>query len=63
MIVQTKRDQKSIEEGNYTSKVSWHQMKSIGIKYSIIGHNERKDNLNVYKAKTKIDLINKKDNV
>jgi len=24
---------------------------------------KRKDNLNVYKAKTKIDLINKKDNV
>lgn len=35
-----------IEEGNYTSKVSWHQMKSIGIKYSIIGHSEKKEDIN-----------------
>ena len=35
-----------IEEGNYTSKVSWHQMKSIGIKYSIIGHSEKNEDIN-----------------
>ena len=32
-----------IEGGNYTSKVSWSQIKSIGVKYSIIGHNEKKE--------------------
>lgn len=32
-----------IEEGNYTSKVSWSQIKSIGIKYSIIGHIEKNE--------------------
>lgn len=41
-----------IEEGNYTSKVSWHQMKSIGIKYSIIGHSEKFEDIN----KTNIKL-------
>ena len=42
-----------IEEGNYTSKVSWHQMKSIGIKYSIIGHSEKNEDIN----KTNLKLI------
>ena len=42
-----------IEEGNYTSKVSWHQMKSIGIKYSIIGHSEKFEDI----EKTNLKLI------
>lgn len=42
-----------IEEGNYTSKVSWHQIKSIGIKYSIIGHSEKNEDIN----KTNLKLI------
>lgn len=33
-----------VEEGNYTSKVSWSQIKSIGVKYSIIGHSEKNEN-------------------
>ena len=32
-----------IDEGNYTSKVSWSQIKSIGVKYSIIGHSEKNE--------------------
>ena len=35
-----------IEEGNYTSKVSWRQIKSIGINYSIIGHSEKDEDIN-----------------
>ena len=41
-----------IEEGNYTSKVSWHQIKSIGINYSIIGHSEK--NEDVFKTNLKL---------
>lgn len=47
-----------IEEGNYTSKVSWHQMKSIGIKYSIIGHSEKVEDINKTNLKLKICLEN-----
>lgn len=45
-----------IEEGNYTSKVSWHQIKSIGINYSIIGHSEKDENLDKTNVKLKICL-------
>ena len=31
-----------IDEGNYTGKVSWKQIKHLGIKYSLIGHSEKK---------------------
>lgn len=47
-----------IEEGNYTSKVSWHQMKSIGIKYSIIGHSEKNEDINKTNLKLKACLEN-----
>ena len=47
-----------IEEGNYTSKVSWHQMKSIGIKYSIIGHSEKFEDINKTNLKLKACLEN-----
>lgn len=47
-----------IEEGNYTSKVSWHQMKSIGIKYSIIGHSEKYEDINKTNLKLKTCLEN-----
>lgn len=47
-----------VEEGNYTSKVSWHQMKSIGIKYSIIGHSEKNENIEKTNLKLKICLEN-----
>ena len=47
-----------IEEGNYTSKVSWHQMKSIGIKYSIIGHSEKYEDINKTNLKLKTCLDN-----
>ena len=45
-----------IEEGNYTSKVSWHQIKSIGINYSIIGHSEKDENLDKTNLKLKTCL-------
>lgn len=41
-----------IEEGNYTGKVSWHQIKSLGVKYSIIGHSEKNESI----EKTNIKL-------
>ena len=47
-----------IEQGNYTSKVSWHQMKSIGIKYSIIGHSEKFEDINKTNLKLKACLEN-----
>lgn len=47
-----------IEEGNYTSKVSWHQLKSIGIKYSIIGHSERNEETSKTNLKLKTCLDN-----
>lgn len=47
-----------IEEGNYTSKVSWHQMKSIGIKYSIIGHSEKNEDITKTNLKLKACLEN-----
>lgn len=47
-----------IEEGNYTSKVSWHQMKSIGINYSIIGHSEKYEDINKTNIKLKTCLEN-----
>lgn len=47
-----------IEEGNYTSKVSWHQIKSIGINYSIIGHSEKNEDINKITLKLKTCLEN-----
>jgi len=42
-----------IEKGNHTGKVSWKQVKQLGIKYSLIGHNEKQDNIE--KINQKID--------
>lgn len=47
-----------IEEGNYTSKVSWHQIKSIGINYTIIGHSEKNENVLNTNLKLKACLEN-----
>lgn len=47
-----------IEEGNYTSKVSWHQMKSIGINYSIIGHSEKNEEISKINLKLNACLEN-----
>lgn len=47
-----------IEEGNYTSKVSWHQIKSIGINYSIIGHSEKNEDINKTNLKLKTCIDN-----
>ena len=47
-----------IEEGNYTSKVSWHQIKSIGVNYSIIGHSEKNEDINKTNLKLKACLEN-----
>ena len=40
-----------IEDGNYTGKVSWSQMKSLGIKYAIVGHSEKNDSIDKINAK------------
>lgn len=48
-----------LEEGNQTGKVSWHQVKSLGIKYSLIGHSEKNDDLSKIKAKTQACLDNR----
>lgn len=34
-----------IEKDNNTGKVSWSQIKSLGIKYTIIGHSEKNDDI------------------
>lgn len=47
-----------IEEGNYTGKVSWSQIKSLGIKYSLIGHSEKQDDIKKINAKLKACLEN-----
>ena len=47
-----------IESGNYTGKVSWNQIKSLGIKYSIIGHSEKHDGLDEINNKISICLNN-----
>lgn len=47
-----------IEEGNYTSKVSWHQIKSIGINYSIIGHSEKNEDISKTNLKLKVCIKN-----
>lgn len=47
-----------LEDGNHTGKVSWHQVKSLGIKYSLIGHSEKNDNLSKVKAKIQACLDN-----
>lgn len=46
------------EEGNYTSKVSWRQMKSIGVEYSIIGHSEKFEDITKTNLKLNICLEN-----
>lgn len=35
-----------IDKGSYTGEVSFNQLKSLGIKYSIIGHSERRRKFN-----------------
>lgn len=47
-----------IESGNYTGKVSWSQIKSLGIKYSIIGHSEKKDDFEEINKKVNICIEN-----
>ncbi len=47
-----------IENGNHTGKVSWSQLKSLGIKYSLIGHSEKKDDIIKINAKVKACLDN-----
>ena len=47
-----------IDEGNYTGKVSWKQVKHLGIKYSLIGHSEKHDDINKINAKLKVCLLN-----
>lgn len=47
-----------IEDGNYTSKVSWHQIKSLGIAYSIIGHSEKEEDFSKTNTKLKTCLEN-----
>ena len=46
-----------IEDGNYTGKVSFSQIKSLGVRYSLIGHSEKNDNIDKinYKLKRCID--------
>ena len=48
-----------IDEGNYTGKVSWKQVKHLGIKYSLIGHSEKHDDVTKINAKLKVCLENK----
>lgn len=48
-----------IDEGNYTGKVSWKQVKHLGIKYSLIGHSEKHDDIQKVNAKLKVCLDNK----
>lgn len=45
-------------DGNHTGKVSLGQIKSLGVKYSIIGHSEKNDSLDSINAKLKICLEN-----
>lgn len=47
-----------IEEGNYTSKVSWSQIKSLGINHSIIGHSEKNEVIQKTKLKLKACIEN-----
>lgn len=35
-----------IDKGAYTGEISFHQLSSIGVKYSIIGHSERRHKFN-----------------
>lgn len=47
-----------IDEGNYTGKVSWKQVKHLGIKYSLIGHSEKHDDIDKINEKIKVCLEN-----
>lgn len=47
-----------LEEGDHTGKVSWSQIKSLGIKYSLIGHSEKQDKISSITAKVKACLEN-----
>lgn len=47
-----------IEDGNYTGKVSWRQIKALGIKYSLIGHSEKHDDIAKINAKLSTCLEN-----
>lgn len=47
-----------IEKDNNTGKVSWSQIKSLGIKYSIIGHSEKNDDIDKVNIKIKTCLDN-----
>ena len=46
------------EDGNHTGKVSWSQIKSLGIHYSLIGHSEKNDSMETTIAKVNICLEN-----
>ena len=46
------------EDGNHTGKVSWSQIKSLGIHYSLIGHSEKNDSMETTNAKVNICLEN-----
>lgn len=47
-----------IDDGNYTGKVSWSQIKSLGIKYSLIGHSEKNDTIDKINYKLRICIDN-----
>jgi len=47
-----------IEDGNYTGKVSWSQIKSLGIKYSLVSHGVKNDNIDKINIKLKVCLSN-----
>ena len=46
------------EDGNHTGKVSWKQIKHLGIMYSLIGHSEKHDDINKINTKLKVCLEN-----
>lgn len=48
-----------IDEGNQTGKISWKQISHLGIKYSIIGHSEKRDDINKVNTKLNVCLENK----
>ena len=47
-----------VEKDNNTGKVSWSQIKSLGIKYTIIGHSEKNDDIEKINTKIKTCLDN-----
>ena len=47
-----------IDEGNQTGKISWKQISHLGIKYSIIGHSEKHDDIDKVNTKLNVCLSN-----